>query len=137
MFLHLESGRLVCFFLSDLAKLAYLSVYVMDPMLSIITPSLELLKDLIGLLTVKHITKLERSRYVVNVSHYYIVLIIATFIQDLLQSSLSVMPYRLLTCLSEKEIDRERERETKRGREIERVFSLNSLIFRHSRSCIN
>ena len=113
MFLHLESGRLVCFFLSDLAKLAYLSVYVMDPMLSIITPSLELLKDLIGLLTVKHITKLERSRYVVNVSHYYIVLIIATFIQDLLQSSLSVMPYRLLTCLSEKEIDRERERETK------------------------
>ena len=52
----------------------------------------------------------------VNVSHYYIVLIIATFIQDLLQSSLSMMPHRLLTCLSEKEIDtqREKQRETER-----------------------
>lgn len=106
----------MCFFLSDLAKLAYLSVYVKDPTLSIITPSLELLKDLNRLLTVKHIYKLERSRYVVNVSHYYIVLIIATFIQDLFQSSLSMMPHRLLTCLSEKETDREREkqRETER-----------------------
>lgn len=106
----------MCFFLSDLAKLAYLSVCVKDPTLSIITPSLELLKDLNRLLTVKHIYKLERSRYVVNVSHYYIVLIIATFIQDLFQSSLSMMPHRLLTCLSEKETDREREkqRETER-----------------------
>lgn len=87
MFLHLESGRLVCFFLSDLAKLAY-PLFVMHPMLNIITPSLELLKDLIGLLTVKaHLQNWKGGRYVVNVSHYYIVLIIATFIQDLLQSS--------------------------------------------------
>ena len=61
VFLHLESGRLVCFFLSDLAKLAYLSVYVKDPLLSIITPSLEMLKDLNRLLTVKHIYKIGKE----------------------------------------------------------------------------
>lgn len=51
----------MCFFLSDLAKLAYLSVCVMDPTWSIITPFLELLKDLNGLLTVKHIYKIEKE----------------------------------------------------------------------------
>lgn len=57
--------------------------------MSIITPASELLEDLNELLKVKQITKLERSRYLVNVRHYYIVFIIAIFIHELFQPNLS------------------------------------------------